>query len=128
MESLMAAYDCAKCPGYCCSYPHIEITKADVARLARHFDVGFEAAERKFTRQAFGATWVMRRKKDEHFGKICRFFDTAKRNCSVYHARPKVCRNYPNGTRCGYWDFLSWERTQQEDVDFVAKTDSSEWP
>lgn len=124
----MPAYDCSKCPGYCCSYPRIEIEQSDVARLARHFGVGFEEAERKFTRKAYGAKWVMRRRKDEHFGKICRFFDTKKRNCSVYHARPKVCRSYPNGKACGYWEFLSWERAQQDDPDYVAKTDSGEWP
>ena len=32
-------YSCSKCPAYCCSYPLIEITKRDLARLARHFSV-----------------------------------------------------------------------------------------
>jgi len=27
-------YDCAKCPGYCCSYDLIEVGKRDIARLA----------------------------------------------------------------------------------------------
>jgi len=124
----MADYDCAKCPGYCCSYPQIAIEKADVARLARHFKTTVEQAARKFTRAAYGRKWVLRRKKDIHYGRICRFFDTTKRNCSIYDARPKVCRSYPNEKACGYWDFLSWERRQQQDPDFVAKTDSSEWP
>ena len=26
-------YDCSKCPAYCCSYPEIEVSKADIARL-----------------------------------------------------------------------------------------------
>ena len=124
----MAEYDCAKCPGYCCSYPQIAIEKSDVARLARHFGTTLEDATRKFTRAAYGRKWVLRRKKDEHFGRICRFFDTTLRNCSIYHARPKVCRSYPNEKSCGYWDFLSWERRQQQDPDFIAKTHSGEWP
>jgi uncharacterized protein len=121
-------YDCAKCPGYCCSYPQIGLVKADVTRLARHFDIPFEDAERKFTRQAYGQKWVLRRKRDAHYGKICRFFDTKKRNCSIYHARPKICRSYPNESHCGYYDFLDWERRHQEDPAYVATTDSGNWP
>ena len=33
-------------------------------------------------------TEIMRRKKDEHFGKICQFFDTKERRCTIYEARP----------------------------------------
>jgi uncharacterized protein len=121
------AYDCTRCPGYCCSYPQIGLVKADVTRLAKHFKLTFEEAEKKFTRQAYGQKWTLKRKKDEHYGKICRFFDTKKRNCGVYSARPKICRTFPNETRCGYWDFLAWERRHQEDDTYVATTDSGEW-
>jgi len=124
----MSSYDCSKCPGYCCSYPQIGLVKADVARLAKHFGVTFEEAERKYTRSDFGHKWILRRKKDQHYGKICRFFDTKKRNCSIYHARPKICRTYPNEAQCGYWDFLAWERKHQEDPEYVATTDNSLWP
>ena len=27
-------YDCSKCPGYCCSYPLIEVSRGDIARHA----------------------------------------------------------------------------------------------
>jgi uncharacterized protein len=124
----MPAYDCAKCPGYCCSYPQIAIKRADVARLARHFKLTFEAAERKFTRAAYGRKWVLRRQRDPHFAKICRFFDRHKRNCTVYAARPGVCRSFPDTPRCGYYDFLSWERAHHNDPDYVARTDSGSWP
>jgi uncharacterized protein len=122
------SYDCSKCPGYCCSYPQIALAKTDVARLARHFDIPFETAERRFTRKDYGQQWIMRRKHDEHFGKICRFFDIKKRNCSIYTARPKVCRTFPNAKKCGYWDFLTWEREQQGDDTHVAITNSGNWP
>jgi uncharacterized protein len=124
----MSAYDCSKCPGYCCSYPQITLKRTDVARLAKHFELSFVAAEKKFTRTAYGEKWVIRRKKDTHYGKICRFFDLKKRNCSIYHARPEICRSYPNEKKCGYWDFLSWERRHQEDDAYVATTDSGNWP
>jgi Fe-S-cluster containining protein len=93
-------YNCAKCPGYCCSYPLIALTKRDVERLADHFDLSFKAAKLKFTAERYGHKYSMRRKADKHFGRICRFFDTEKRCCTIYKARPAACRSYP-GTRCG---------------------------
>jgi uncharacterized protein len=121
------AYDCSKCPGYCCSYPVIQLTTRDIARLARHFDLTPEAAERKFTRSAHGHERVMRRKADPHFGRICRFFDRDRRNCTVYQARPEVCRSFPGERRCGYYDFLAFERRHQNDPDHIATTDQGQW-
>lgn len=118
----MAGYDCSKCPGYCCSYPVIQCTKRDVERLAAHFGVSFEVAERKFTRAAHGHKRILRRKNDEHFGRICRFFDQEKRNCGIYKARPAICRSFPGENRCGYYDFLKFERHHQEDPAYVAVT------
>jgi uncharacterized protein len=127
MACPMNTYDCSKCPGYCCSYPQIGLVKADITRLAKHFKLTFEEAERKFTREAYGQKWTLRRKKDVHFGRICRFFDTKKRNCGIYAVRPKICRSFPNETSCGYYDFLVWERRHQEDPDYVATTGSGDW-
>lgn len=115
-------YDCAKCPGYCCSYPRIEVKNADLARLARHFGLSLEQAERKFTRQykADGEVErILRHQKDEVYGSICRFFDTNERRCTIYTARPSVCRQYPNGSRCGYYEFIQFERKHQDDPDFI---------
>src|SRR5688572_15823599 len=116
-----ALYNCAKCPGYCCSYPIIDVTQRDIARLARHFGLALEVAEKRFTRMN-GKKRVMRRKDDTIFGRVCRFFDTEKRRCTIYGARPHVCRTYPTG-RCGYYDFLSFERRLQDDKDWVIEID-----
>jgi hypothetical protein len=116
-------YNCAKCPGYCCSYPVISLTKYDVERLAKHFGLTPEVAEKRFTKAAHGHKRIFRRKKDEHYGMICRFFDQEKRSCGVYPARPHVCRSFPGAGRCGYYDFLSFERRTQNDPEFVALTD-----
>ena len=120
-------YDCAKCPGYCCSYPVIEVNDKDVARLASFFCITREAAEKRFTKSAHGYARVLRRKKDEHFGRICRFFDSEKRRCTIYEARPDICRSFPGGNRCGYYDFLMFERRKQDDPEFVATTDNGLW-
>lgn len=118
----MPQYDCSKCPGYCCSYPLIALDKRDVERLAKHHGMSFEAARKAFTKKAHGRQYAMRRKKDEHFGKICRFFDSKERRCTIYAARPAVCRSFPGEGRCGYYEFLKFERRAQDDKDFVALT------
>ena len=91
----MAVYKCNKCPGYCCSYPVIPLKKRDVERLAEHFGLSFKDARRKFTKVDGDEPYAMRRKEDVHFGRICRFFDTKERRCTVYEARPVQCRTWP---------------------------------
>jgi uncharacterized protein len=122
---LRPVYNCLNCPGYCCSYPVIQLTKADVERLAKHHGLKFHEAKAKFTKKEHGVDYAMRRKKDEHFGKICRFFDQKKRCCTIYKARPAVCRSFPGGGRCGYYDFLMFERRAQEDKTWVAVTNNA---
>ncbi|HMN64018.1 MAG: YkgJ family cysteine cluster protein [Burkholderiaceae bacterium] len=115
-------YDCSRCPGYCCSYPRIEVRDKDLARLARHFGLSLEEAEKRFTRRYRDEDddeRILRHRKDEIYGSICRFFDTDARRCTVYEARPAVCRQYPNGRKCGYYDFLRFERKHQDDPDFI---------
>ena len=124
-KTIRIQYDCTKCPGYCCSYPRIEVKDRDVERLAKHFELSFEQAERKFTRwysSDEGKERILRHQKDEVYGTICRFFDTDARRCTVYAARPTVCRQYPNGSKCGYYDFIRFERKHQDDPDFVPLT------
>ena len=115
-------YDCLKCPGYCCSYPIIVVTKRDLARIARHFGLSETEAERRFCTARHGHKRIMRRQKDAHFGRICRFFDTAARRCGIYEARPAACRAFPGRSRCGYYDFLAFERSAQNDPDYVSTT------
>jgi hypothetical protein len=115
-------YDCSKCPGYCCSYPRIEVKPADIERIARHFGISAEEAARRFTRiydDEGTPERILRHRKDSVFGSICRFFDTRARQCTIYAARPQVCRDYPNGSRCGYYGFIQFERKHQGDPDFI---------
>lgn len=120
---LKATYNCAKCPGFCCSYDIIGITRGDVERIATHFGITFSQAQIKFTKPTPGEKYTLKRKPDEHFGRICHFFDTEKRRCTIYEARPSTCRVYP-GRTCGYYQFLKFERTHQGDPNWVATTSS----
>lgn len=118
-------YDCSVCPGYCCSYPRIQVLDEDLERLAGHFGLETAAAGRKFTRWYVdddtppGTERILRHRKDAIYGSICRFFDTKARRCTVYEARPQVCRDYPNGSKCGYHDFIRFERKHQDNPDFI---------
>lgn len=111
-------YDCSKCPAYCCSYDRIIVNKRDVNRLATHFGISPEVAARRFTKTVEGEP-VLRHQKDPIYGTICMFLDLETRRCTIYHARPGVCHEYPDKPRCGYFEFLKWERRHQDDVEFV---------
>ncbi len=114
-----AAYDCGKCPAYCCSiYDRVQVTKRDINRLARHFGVSYEMAELKYTRP-YKNERVLRRKADPIFGQACKFLNPVTRQCCIYHARPAVCHEYPTTRRCTYYDLIEFERTQQDDPDVV---------
>jgi uncharacterized protein len=115
-------YNCLKCPGYCCSYPIIEVKVPDAKRIAKHFGLTLAAADKKFFKSADEYKRIMRRKTDEHFGKICQFFDTGERRCTIYEARPSTCREFPGDDNCGYYDFLKFERETQEDEKFISST------
>ena len=118
-----AKYSCAKCPAYCCSYPEIEITRRDLARLAKHFELTFAQAEARFTKyDAKEGARLLRHKKDQVFDTVCMFLDQKTRRCGAYEARPGVCRDYPDSPRCGYYEFLKFERAHQGDEKFIALT------
>jgi Fe-S-cluster containining protein len=112
-------YDCAKCPGYCCSYDWIPVGKRDIRRLAKYFNIPYEQAERKYTRFEEDYGRVLRHRKDHIFKSTCTFFDQEERRCTVYEGRPAICRMYPEEQKCGYYDFLKWERDHQDDEEFI---------
>ena len=108
-------FDCAKCPAYCCSiYDRVQVTRRDINRLARHFGVSYETARRRYTTQ-WEDERVLKRVKDVIFPETCTFLDQQTRGCTIYHARPAVCREYPGRPRCAYYDVLQFERRQQDD-------------
>ena len=113
-------YDCSKCPAYCCTYDWILVTKRDIARLAKRFELSYEEAESKFTKfiKKYGHR-VLRHQEDDIFKSRCQFLHPVNRNCTVYEHRPETCRAFPEENRCGYYDFLTWERSHQDDETFI---------
>src|SRR6266849_6320714 len=112
-------YNCSKCPAYCCSvYERVQVTKRDMKQLANYFGVDFETAVQRFTK-TYNGERILRQKADPIFGKACRFLDPKTRACTIYDARPGVCREFPNRARCAYYDLLQFERSQQGDETVV---------
>jgi Fe-S-cluster containining protein len=121
-------YDCSKCPGYCCSYPRIVVTDHDIKRLAKHFGLSEDKAKTRFTRSYVFKSdkpkenikeRILKHRKDHIYATVCQFFDHDLRRCTVYEARPDVCRQFPDGKKCGYYTFLKFERKHQGDQDFI---------
>jgi hypothetical protein len=80
--------------------------------------VSYKQAEQRHTKNS-PVGRILRHKKDHIFKRVCEFLDTETRQCTIYFARPAVCRNYPNTRRCGYYDFLASERRRQCDDEFI---------
>ena len=115
-------FDCSKCPGYCCSHGRIAVSDFDIKRLATHFGLAISAAKKKFTyrfKTKDADEQILRHKKDTVYASICTFFDTKERRCTIYEARPNVCRKYPYGNKCGYYAFLEFEREHQDDENYI---------
>jgi Fe-S-cluster containining protein len=123
MSRLPIFYSCERCPAYCCSYPQIVVSERDIARLAKHLGIDVPKARRTLTKKGEKAgERVLRHRKDDTFGTACRFLDRETRGCTVYSARPRICRQFPGARRCGYYDFLSFERRVLEDPEHVSVT------
>lgn len=119
-------YNCLKCPAYCCTYPRIAVKKRDAERLAKHFGISVAQAYKRFTKKGHDeGEIVLRHKEDEYFGTSCRFLDSETRQCTIYKARPQICRDFPGTGRCGYYDFLCFERDLLEDPDYVSTTNNT---
>lgn len=112
-------YDCTRCPAYCCSYDEIDVTDVEIARIAKRLGITPEAMIARFTKKTKQGTRILRHQKDDVYESVCIFLDRKARRCTIYEARPKVCHEYPDRPRCGYYDFLVWERRHQGDPDFI---------
>lgn len=119
-KSKRVLYDCLNCTAYCCTYGHIPVKPADIRRLAKHHGIDDEKARKKFTKKDGSGGRVLRHRFDEVFESACMFLDQESRVCTIHTARPSICREYPGGRRCQYYDFLQAERDRQDDPDMVV--------
>src|SRR5215210_511224 len=112
-------YDCGKCVAYCCSiYDRVQVKPRSIRRLALHFGVTPEVATARYTK-VWGKERILRRRADRLFGQACMFLNQDTRKCTIYHARPGTCREFPTTSRCAYYDLIEFEREQQNDPDVI---------
>lgn len=111
-------YDCSKCPGWCCSYERIRVTPEDIDRLATHFDSSTKEIKDNCL-ERHGKDLYLKHREDPIYKSICVFFHRTERRCMVYESRPAVCHKYPWGKRCGYYDFIKFERDMMGDKEFI---------
>ena len=77
-----------------------------MVRLADHFGLSRAKFKKRHTKKGTEEEdgtrpTVLRHQDDPYFGSSCALFDMEKRRCSVYQARPDICREYPGRPRCG---------------------------
>lgn len=111
-------YDCEQCPGICCTvYDGISVSREDGQRIAKKLGLTLEVTASFYFAAVLGQPGsVVLRRKDDAFtgGKCCTFLNAETRRCSVYDARPTVCREWPKPEqqaagatgRCCYYDTL----------------------
>lgn len=118
------SYDCLSCPGFCCTYTEIDLSEHDAKRMAKHLKLSFEKFRDKYLQKgkSHRGLLLFKRVEDAIFGFCCPFLHPVGRICTMYTVRPKVCRGYPYGKSCGYYQFLRWERAHQQDPNAVAVT------
>jgi Fe-S-cluster containining protein len=100
---------CASCEGRCCTGEsgYIWITPKEMQEVAKLLDMEFDEFTSSYVKKVGYRYSLVERKNDESFE--CVFFDSEKKQCGIYEARPKQCRTFP------FWDSF------KEDIDEVVK-------
>jgi len=84
-------FECTQCGDCCTGAPgFVWVNQEEIDALAKQIDLDPETFEKKYVRKI-----GMRRSLVEYPNGDCVFFDTEKRNCSVYEARPRQCKTWP---------------------------------
>ena len=84
-------FECTQCGDCCTGAPgFVWVNQEEIDALAAKIGVSVDEFEKKYVRKVTG-----RRSLVEYPNGDCVFFDTEKRNCSVYEARPRQCRTWP---------------------------------
>jgi Fe-S-cluster containining protein len=84
-------FECTQCGDCCTGAPgFVWVNQEEIDALAAKVGISVDEFEKKYVRKVSG-----RRSLVEFPNGDCVFFDTEKRNCSVYEARPRQCRTWP---------------------------------
>lgn len=92
---------CEACNGNCCvgESGYIWANRAEIENLASFLGLEKEIFIARYLVKV-GYKFSIIEKIDINLGNCCVFFDTQKKCCSVYDARPTQCRTFP------FWDYF----------------------
>jgi Fe-S-cluster containining protein len=102
-------FECTQCGNCCTGAPgNVWVNKEEMAALAARLNITAEEFEDGFVRRV-----GLRRSLLEFPNGDCIFFDSEKRICKVYDARPRQCKTFP------FWGSIlkspqAWERMCQD--------------
>ena len=66
---------------------------------------------------------LLRHRKDHVFESTCTLSSTRRSAAAPFTSRgPRSAATIPDSQRCGYYEFLKFERAHQDDKEFIALT------
>ncbi|EIZ5519585.1 YkgJ family cysteine cluster protein [Campylobacter upsaliensis] len=99
---------CESCGGKCCTGEsgNIFVNQEEIRLLREHFTLDELEFRERFLRKV-GFKFSLKEKEFED-GFACIFFDTKRRNCSIYAMRPTQCKAFP------FWDYFKTHKKELE--------------
>ena len=84
-------FECTQCGGCCTGAPgYVWVNREDIAAMAKALQLEVAEFEKRYIRRI-----GIRKSLIEFANGDCVFFDTERRVCQLYEARPRQCRTWP---------------------------------
>ncbi len=99
---------CGTCGGHCCTGEHgyIWIKYPEIEKLAQHLALDIKDFTKQYLKKV-NYRYSLTEKQIASDNFACVFFDTHKKQCSVYEARPSQCHSFP------FWQYY---RTHEKEL------------
>ncbi len=101
--------ECCKLDLSCCSNPQILFTLEEIDEIFTHNEKAMEG-KTFFKGEIPGMVYILNRPPKDVSTIVldyCAFYDTEKKNCSIYDQRPNICKTYgdPKYNSCPYDEY-----------------------
>ena len=126
-KAIKMTYTCSSCRAYCCSFPIIELSEAEVLHMAKGLNMTVSAFKKKHVKRNPSPDsdkngddlYIFKQKRHPTNATktICNFYVQGK-GCSVYDIRPKTCHGWGSDGKCNIYDFLASLRDHTNDKSY----------